>query len=160
MTSTAGKSRRVMRAVVQRVSRAGVFVDGESAGAVGAGLLVYLDVAVDDDESDGVLLAGRVANLRIFSDDKGQMNLSILQNSCEVLVVSAFTVQADARKGRRPTFETAASHEVAEGLYERFCESLAGLGVKVSRGVFRAEMGVESLNDGPICILLDSKKTF
>ncbi len=149
-----------MRAVVQRVSRASVVVGGETVGAVGGGLLVYLGVAVGDDEIDGSLLASKVAHLRIFEDDEGRMNLSVLQKSCEVLVVSAFSVQADARKGRRPTFETAAPHEVAEGLYEAFCTSLAGLGVTVSRGVFRATMAVASVNDGPICILLDSKKTF
>lgn len=155
-----GRGDLVMRAVVQRVSRASVVVDGEGVGAIADGLLVYLGVGADDDESDATLVADKVANLRIFADDSERMNLSVLQTSCAVLVVSAFTVQADARKGRRPTFETAASHEDAEVLYKRFCGALEELGAKVSRGVFRATMDVESVNAGPICILLDSKKKF
>jgi len=149
-----------MRAVVQRVSRASVVVDGKTVGAIGNGLLVYLGVGVDDDESDAALLADKVATLRIFADENERMNLSVLQTSCEVLVVSAFTVLADARKGRRPTLDKAASQEDAEGMYKIFCEALGELGVKVSRGVFRAMMDVESVNVGPICILLDSKKKF
>lgn len=149
-----------MRAVVQRVSEASVVVDGETVGAIGQGLLVYLGVGVDDSQDDGALLADKVANLRIFEDHERRMNLSILQGSGEVLVVSAFAVMADARKGRRPTFETAAPHEEAQELYENFCESLAEAGVRVAQGVFRATMAVKSVNDGPICILLDSKKVF
>lgn len=149
-----------MRAVVQRVSSASVRVEAETTGKVGAGLLVYLGVARGDDAGDAQWLAEKIAGLRIFTDDEDKLNLSVLDIGGAVLVVSAFSTQADARKGRRPSFEQAAAPEVASELYERFCEALAAEGVPVQRGVFRAMMEVESVNDGPICILLDSKRTF
>jgi len=149
-----------MRAVVQRVSSASVLVDGENVGAIGEGLLVYLGVARDDDASDATQLADRIVNLRTFPDGEDRMNLSVIDAGGAILCVSAFTVQADARKGRRPTFETAAAHEDAKGLYEGFCDAVAGAGVRVERGVFRAMMQVHCENAGPVCILLDSKKNF
>lgn len=149
-----------MRAVVQRVSSASVRVGAETSGAVGAGLLVYLGVARDDDAGDARWLAEKVAGLRVFTDEEDKLNLSVLDVGGAVLVVSAFSTQGDARRGRRPSFEQAAPPDIANELYERFCDALAAAGVPVQRGVFRAMMEVESVNDGPICILVDSKRAF
>jgi len=149
-----------VRAVVQRVRQAGVTVDGQTVGRIEAGLLVYLGVAQDDAGDDAAFMAEKVAGLRIFPDAEDRMNLDVSQAGGQVLVVSAFTVQADARKGRRPTFETAAQPEPARVLYELFCAALAGRGLTVERGTFRAMMEVHSVNAGPVCILLDSKKVF
>jgi len=149
-----------MRAIVQRVARASVVVADKTVAAVGEGLLVYLGVSTDDGASDASYLAEKVVHLRIFEDHAGRMNLNVLQESSQVLVVSAFTVQADARRGRRPTLDKAAPHETAKDLYEQFCRALTELGVIVTRGVFRATMNVESINAGPVCVLLDSKKVF
>jgi len=149
-----------MRATVQRVSKARVTADGRVVGAIEEGLLVYAGVASDDDESDVCYIARKIAELRIFKDHDGKMNRCVADVAGQVLVISAFVLQADARKGRRPSFDNAARPELAEELYERLCEALVHTGLTVAKGVFRAHMHVESLNDGPICILLDSKRTF
>lgn len=149
-----------MRAVVQRVSEAAVIVDAATVGQIGPGLLVYLGVAVDDGESDAAALADKIAHLRIFPDEQDRMNLDAIQAGGSVLAVSAFTTQADARKGRRPTFETAAQGCTAKPLYEQFCQLLQNFGVRVETGSFGATMEVRSINAGPVCILLDSKRAF
>ncbi len=149
-----------MRAVVQRVARASVAVDGQTVSSIGSGLLVYVAVAPDDEETDARYLADKVRHIRVFIDEKGLMNLDVSQAGGAVLVVSAFTVQCDARKGRRPSFDTAAGPELANELYELFCRLLGQTGVRVEKGVFREHMHVESVNDGPICVLLDSRRLF
>jgi D-tyrosyl-tRNA(Tyr) deacylase len=149
-----------MRATVQRVSKASVTVDGDTVGAIDSGLLVYVGVAIDDGPGDVAYLLDKISNLRIFNDDAGKMNRSVLDIGGAVLVISAFALQADARKGRRPAFDAAARPESAQQLYEQLCRDLAAVGLTVQRGVFRAHMDVASVNDGPICILLDSKRTF
>lgn len=149
-----------MRAVVQRVSRAEVRVEGKAVGAIGRGLLVLLGVAGGDAEADARLLADKVAQLRIFEDQAGKMNLAVGEVGGGALVVSQFTLLGDARKGNRPSFGAAAPPEEANALYERFCAMLGERGVAVSRGVFRAHMDVELVNDGPVTILLDSSRTF
>ncbi len=149
-----------MRAVVQRVSRAEVRVDGRATGAIGRGLVVLLGVAQGDGEDDARALADKVAALRIFEDPAGKMNLSVRDVSGGVLVVSQFTLLGDARKGNRPGFVDAAPPEEANALYERFCGLLRERGLAVATGVFRASMEVELVNDGPVTILLDSRKLF
>ncbi|HOA75871.1 MAG TPA: D-aminoacyl-tRNA deacylase [Phycisphaerae bacterium] len=149
-----------MRATVQRVSEASVTVEGRVVGAIGQGLLVYLGVAVDDGPADVQYMLDKISNLRIFVDDAGKMNRSVQDIGGGVLVISAFALQADARKGRRPSFDAAARPELARQLYEQLCDELARIGLTVERGMFRAHMDVASVNDGPICILLDSKKQF
>ena len=149
-----------MRATVQRVSQASVTVDNEVVGQIEQGLLVYLGVADDDGDRDVTYIADKVAGLRIFNDEAGKLNLSVLDVAGGVLVISAFALQADARKGRRPSFDQAAEPDLASALYERTCEALADKGLTVARGIFRAHMDVASVNDGPICILLDSKRLF
>ena len=149
-----------MRATVQRVRRARVTVEGRTAGEIGPGLLVYVGVAADDGPDDVDYLVDKISHLRIFNDDDGKMNRSIRQAGGAVLVISAFALQGDARKGRRPSFDAAAAPEKANGLYEQLCNALAAAGLTVRRGVFRAAMEVESLNVGPVCILLDSRRVF
>ncbi len=149
-----------MRAVVQRVSEASVTVDDAECGAIGAGLLVYLGVAVDDTETDVDYLADKVAHLRVFPDESARLNLDATQVGGGILVVSAFTVQGDVRRGRRPSFDLAAPPDRANELYEAFCAALVAKGLAVERGRFRAAMQVRSVNDGPICVLLDSRRTF
>jgi len=149
-----------MRATVQRVSKAQVQVDGRVVGAIDAGLLVYVGVAKEDGPEDVRYLADKITALRIFNDADGKMNLSVRDVAEGVLVISAFALQADARKGRRPSFDAAAGPEQADALYQQLCEALAVTGLTVARGIFRAYMQVSSINDGPICILLDSKRTF
>ena len=149
-----------MRIAAQRVARASVAVDGAVISSIGAGLLVYVGCAPDDTGEDVQFLAEKVAGLRIFSDEQGKMNRSVLDAGGEVLVVSAFTLQADARKGRRPSFDAAAAPELAQPLCEAFVAALQTAGLKVREGRFRAHMLVESVNNGPICILLDSKRLF
>ena len=149
-----------MRAVVQRVSEASVEVTEGVSGAIGHGLLVYVGVQCDDGEADVAYVADKVRHMRVFPDDQGRMNRDVIQAGGEVLVVSAFTVQADARRGRRPSFDAAAAPEHALSLYEQVCEALSRTGVRVARGVFRAVMDVRSINAGPICILLDSRRGF
>lgn len=147
-----------MRAVAQRVASAGVDVDGRSCADIQRGLLVYVGVDREDSDTDVQYLADKVRYLRMFSDELGRMNLDVVQAGGACLVVSAFTVQADARRGRRPTLDAAAEPARALLLYESFCDVLAGLGVHVERGSFGADMQVRSVNDGPICILLESRR--
>ncbi len=149
-----------MRATVQRVSQASVTVDGQITGAIQKGFLVYVGVAADDGLADVHYLVDKITNLRIFNDEAGKMNRSIMDIAGGVLMISAFALQADARKGRRPSFDAAARPELAQQLYENLCNELAQAGLTVAKGVFRAHMDVASINDGPICILLDSKRTF
>ena len=149
-----------MRAAVQRVSEADVTVDSRVVGAIGPGLLVYVGVGADDGPEDVAYVAEKVAALRIFNDAAGKMNLDVREKTGDVLVISAFALQADARKGRRPSFDAAAEPALANRLYEEFCEALIERGLRVEQGVFRAAMKVRSTNDGPICVLLDSKKMF
>jgi len=146
-----------VRAVVQRVSRAAVRVDGRVTGEVGTGLAVLLGVAVEDGEQDARWMADKVAQLRIFEDEAGRMNRSVEDVRGGVLVVSQFTLLADARKGNRPSFVGAAPPEAANALYERVCGALRERGIPVGTGVFRAHMEVELVNDGPVTILLDSR---
>jgi D-tyrosyl-tRNA(Tyr) deacylase len=149
-----------MRAVIQRVSRAGVVVDNKPIAAIDTGLLVLLGVENGDDEKAATYLANKTADLRIFEDTAGKMNLSILDCNGKVLVVSQFTLLADCRKGRRPGFSAAAPPEQAEPLCRYFIEELRRRGLEVQSGKFQADMAVELVNDGPVTILLDSGKTF
>ena len=151
---------RLMRAVIQRVSRAQVSVKGEIAAQVGHGLLVLLGVAATDTEKDADYLAERITNLRIFDDDQGKMNLSIMDVSGEMLVVSQFTLYGDVRRGRRPSYSDAAEPAMANKLYECFVDQVRAFGLKAETGVFQAMMQVSLVNDGPVTILLDSKKLF
>lgn len=147
-----------MRAVVQRVSTASVHVAGESIGEIGPGLLAYVAAAPDDADDDLRYIAEKIARLRIFQDADGKMNRDVTEAAGAVLVVSAFTVLADARKGRRPSFDASARGDVAEPLVARVVALLRERGVTVATGRFAAEMHVHSTNDGPICILLDSRR--
>jgi D-tyrosyl-tRNA(Tyr) deacylase len=149
-----------MRAVVQRVSRAKVSVEGRITGEIGAGLMVLLGVGREDSSSVAASLAEKVANLRIFEDEQGKMNRSLLDVRGAALVVSQFTLYGDARGQRRPSFISAAPPEQAAALYEEFNKALRGLGVTVATGIFQAMMSVELVNEGPVTILLDSHKTF
>ncbi len=149
-----------MRAVLQRVSRADVKVDGKTVGEIGKGILVLLGVSRDDTEQIGSQLLERILNLRIFDDTRGKMNLSLLEVGGELLVVSQFTLYGDARKGRRPSYIHSAGPEAAETLYESFVTEARSKAVKVETGVFRAMMDVSLVNDGPVTILLDSEKKF
>ena len=149
-----------MRAVVQRVSRAEVRVEGAVTGSVGKGLLVLLGVAREDGEDDARAIADKVGALRVFEDAAGKMNLSVAEAGGGLLVVSQFTLLGDARKGNRPSFVDAAPPEVANGLYERVCALLRAKGLAVGTGVFRAYMDVELVNDGPVTLLLDSRRLF
>jgi D-tyrosyl-tRNA(Tyr) deacylase len=149
-----------MRAVVQRVSEAAVTVGGELVSAIGPGLLVLLGVGREDAEADADYLADKVANLRIFEDDAGQMNRSVLDTKGAVLVVSQFTLYGDARRGRRPGFSSAAAPEEASRLYRYFVTRVAAGGLEVKEGVFGAMMDVRLVNHGPVTILLDSTRAF
>lgn len=149
-----------MRAVVQRVSRAKVTVERRVTGEIGAGLMILLGVGKDDSSAVATAMAGKVANLRIFEDASGKMNLSLLDVKGSALVVSQFTLYGDARGQRRPSFISAAPPELAEKLYEEFCESLRKLGITVGTGIFQTMMSVELVNEGPVTILIDSEKTF
>ena len=149
-----------MRAVLQRVSRARVTVDGKVTGEIGAGVMILLGVGKQDSSVVAASLAEKVANLRIFEDPQQKMNLSLLDVKGAALVVSQFTLYGDARGQRRPSFISAAPPELARQLYEEFCEALRRLGVTVATGVFQAMMSVELVNEGPVTILLDSEKTF
>ena len=149
-----------MRAVVQRVAEASVRVEGAVVGSIGRGLLVLLGVGRGDAEKDAEALAERVAHLRIFADEAGHMNRSLLETGGEVLLVSQFTLYGDARKGRRPSFVDAAAPAEANRLYGLFAAHLRAAGLRVEEGVFRAMMDVALVNHGPVTILLDSAKTF
>ncbi|MDE2481147.1 MAG: D-tyrosyl-tRNA(Tyr) deacylase [bacterium] len=149
-----------MRAVVQRVARAEVRVGERVTGAVEAGLLVLLGVHVDDTPDDARYLAEKIANLRIFTDDAGLMNRSLADVGGAVLLVSQFTLYGDARKGRRPSFITAAREPLARDLYELVGREIAAAGLRVAYGEFGADMAVELVNDGPVTLLLDSSRAF
>lgn len=149
-----------MRAVVQRVRDCSVLVAGSRVGHISAGLLVYLGVGGGDSEKDVDYLADKVANLRIFEDPEGKMNLSVLEQRGGILVVSQFTLYADARKGRRPSYSDSAPPETARYLYERFLDQIRRLGILPESGSFGASMEVSYTNMGPVTILLDSRKLF
>lgn len=149
-----------MRAVVQRVTRARVTIDEQVVGDIGSGLLVLLGVAHDDTKADADYLAPKIASLRIFDDSEGKMNLSLKEIDGGLLVVSQFTLYGDVRRGLRPSWSDAAPPAVAEPLYEYFVESSRKLIGRVETGSFRKMMQVELVNDGPVTILLDSRKTF
>src|SRR6202050_4762424 len=149
-----------MRAVVQRVSRAQVTVEGRVTGQIGAGLMILLGVGREDSSAIAASMAEKVANLRIFEDEQGKMNKSLLCVKGAALVVSQFTLYGDARGQRRPSFISAAPPEKAKALYEEFVRALQALGVRVATGVFQTHMSVEIVNDGPVTILLDSDKLF
>jgi D-aminoacyl-tRNA deacylase len=149
-----------VRAVVQRVSEASVLVDGAVTGSVGRGLCVLVGVGQNDSEEDARWLADKVADLRIFEDEQGKMNRSVLDMGGGVLAVSQFTLFGDARKGTRPGFTDAARPETAQPLYAKFCDALRARGLEVGEGVFRATMQVRIVNEGPVTLLLDSKKLF
>jgi D-tyrosyl-tRNA(Tyr) deacylase len=143
-----------MRVVVQRVSRACVRVENDTVGEIGAGLVILVGIARGDDEAAAERLAGKIARTRIFEGESGRFELSLLDVGGGALVVSQFTLLADAAKGTRPSFSAAASPEEAEPLYDIFCEALGRLGVEVQTGVFGARMGIELLNDGPVTLVL------
>jgi D-tyrosyl-tRNA(Tyr) deacylase len=149
-----------MRAVVQRVREARVEVGGEVVGAIGPGMLVLLGVARGDTPADAAYLAEKTAGLRIFEDAAGKMNLALSEVGGAALVVSQFTLLGDCRKGRRPGFTEAAPPELADALYADYAAALRGRGLNVATGVFRAEMLVHLINDGPVPLLLDSRKLF
>jgi len=149
-----------MRAVVQRVSRAKVSIDGNATGDIGAGLVVLLGIGVNDSPEAVAPFAEKIVNLRIFNDDAGKMNRSLSETRGEMLVVSQFTLYGDTRGGRRPSFIQAAPAEKGKELYEAFVCAVEGLGVRVASGVFQAHMAVELVNDGPVTILVDSDKLF
>ena len=144
-----------MRAVVQRVREASVFVADDVVGAIGHGVVVLLGIAEDDTLDAGASLAGKIARLRIFENEEGRFDRSLLDVEGAALVVSQFTLIADTRKGNRPSFTGAAPPAHAEPLYGRFCDELAGLSVRVERGVFGARMAVSLVNDGPVTLVLD-----
>ena len=149
-----------MRAVVQRVSRASVTVEKEVTGAIERGFLVLLGVSEDDTQDDVIYLAGKIAGLRVFEDDAGKMNRSLDEVGGKILVVSQFTLLGDCRKGRRPSFIKAAAPELAEELYRSFVAEIRGQGIEVQTGRFQKHMDVELINDGPVTLLLDSRKQF
>ena len=149
-----------MRSVVQRTIRSSVTSEGTETGRIGEGLTVLLGVGRDDDEKDVVYTADKILNLRIFEDEEGKMNQSLLQTGGEMLVVSQFTLYGDVRHGRRPSFTAAAPPDLANRLYEEFVQYVEKQGVRVATGVFQTEMVVSLDNHGPVTILLDSKKEF
>ena len=149
-----------MRAVVQRVTSASVTVDGKLISEIDKGLLIFHGVAQEDTYADLDYLTNKIANLRVFEDDKGRMNRSLLEIGGEALVVSQFTLYGDCRKGRRPSFIDAAPPDKAETLYQQLIEALSNMGIPVKSGIFQAMMDVKLVNDGPVTILLDSSKLF
>lgn len=149
-----------MRAVVQRVTEASVLVEGREVGAIERGIVLLVGITADDGEKEVAWLAEKVANLRIFNDEDGKMNRSLLDADGEALVVSQFTLYGDARKGRRPSFVRAASGPEAESLYDALVQRIRALGIRCETGEFGAMMQVSLTNDGPVTIMLDSDKTF
>uniref|UniRef100_A0A7C4ARV1 D-aminoacyl-tRNA deacylase n=1 Tax=Desulfomonile tiedjei TaxID=2358 RepID=A0A7C4ARV1_9BACT len=145
-----------MKAVVQRVLRARVVVNGEVVSEIGAGLLVLLGIGQEDGDEQVGWMADKIPDLRIFSDEEGKMNVSLLEVGAEALVVSQFTLYGDCRKGRRPSYSGAAAGETARVLYEQFCRQLRLKGVHVAEGVFGAHMQVELVNDGPVTLIVES----
>lgn len=149
-----------MRAVVQRVSRAAVEIDGIHTAKIGRGLVIFLGIRGGDSAADFIWMADKIIHLRIFPDADGKMNTSLADMGGEMLIVSQFTLYGDCRKGRRPGFSLAAPPEIAEPLYNQFIEEVKRQGIPVATGTFQAEMTVDLVNDGPVTILLDSEKTF
>lgn len=149
-----------MRAVLQRVTRASVEVDGEIVGSIAAGWLVLLGVAAGDESGDSERLAEKIVQLRAFSDENGKMNRSVIDIGGSILVVSQFTLLGDCRAGRRPSFTSAADPDLARRLYDEFQNAITRLGVPCSAGVFAADMKVSLVNDGPVTLLLDTRKAF
>lgn len=149
-----------MRAVVQRVTKSSVTVDGQITGATDKGLVVLIGVEKGDTDKDAGYIADKVSGLRIFEDDNEKMNLSVKDVGGSILAISQFTLLGDVRKGRRPSFITAEDPEAANRLYQTVCEKIRGEGIRVETGIFQARMLVEINNNGPVTILLDSRKTF
>ena len=149
-----------MRAVIQRVSRARVVIDGQEHSKIDSGILVLLGVEKEDSEQDAQMLARRIVELRIFEDEAGKMNRSVVETGGQILAVSQFTLLGDCRRGRRPSFDPAAPPDVAKTLYEHFVKQIEVLGVPVATGVFQAMMDVELTNQGPVTFILDSRKRF
>jgi len=149
-----------MRAVVQRVKTSKVIVDGAVVGEIGTGVLIFLGVGVGDTIDDAEYLASKIVHLRIFGDDEGKMNLSLLETGGEALVVSQFTLWGDCKKGRRPSFVRAADPAIANDLYQKFIFFLKGRGIQVAEGRFQEMMDVHLVNDGPVTLLLDSARNF
>ena len=149
-----------MRAVVQRVSRAKVTVEGDVTGEIRIGMLVLLGVSEDDTHDDARYLADKLVSLRIFPDDDGKMNLSLADAGGQMLVVSQFTLLGDCRKGRRPSFIKSARPEIADSLYRTFVAEVQGRGIQTATGRFQTHMDVELVNDGPVTLLVDSRKEF
>jgi len=149
-----------MRAVVQRVARANVLVAGQSTGAIERGFVVLLGVAAGDTPDDARYLAHKIVGLRVFEDAQGKMNLALVEVGGKILVVSQFTLLGDCRKGRRPSFDKAAPPEIARSLYETFVGAVGDLGIETATGRFQEEMLVELANDGPVTLLLDSRREF
>ena len=149
-----------MRAVVQLVKEGSVKVAGKVTGSIGKGVVILLGVTHDDTEKDAAYLAEKIVNLRIFPDQEGKMNLSLLDTHGEALIVSQFTLYGDCRKGRRPGYSKAAGPEKADQLYNFFIEQVSNFGVDVGTGIFQAMMEVSLINDGPVTLLLDSAKEF
>ncbi len=149
-----------MRCVVQRVTSSSVTVNGETAGAIGPGLMVLIGISVDDTEADLKYMAEKVPNLRIFDDENGVMNRSVLDAGGSILAVSQFTLYGDTRGGRRPSYIRAAKPDKADALYEQLIARWREKGIHVETGIFRTEMKVSLVNDGPVTILLDSEKAF
>lgn len=147
-----------MRAVLQRVARASVTIDAQQTSSIGRGYVVLLGVTHDDAEQDAKYIADKVASLRLFEDEAGKINLGISEVGGEVLLVSQFTLYADCRKGRRPSFTNAATPDIADRLYQRVAELLREAGLSVQTGVFGAHMQISLVNDGPVTILLDSRR--
>ncbi len=149
-----------MRAVIQRVSKASVTVDSEITGEIGPGLLVFLGIHKDDEEKEIRWMVDKIINLRIFEDDDGKMNRSLIDTKGAMLVVSQFTLYGDCRKGRRPGYSSGAPPEKASTLYQQFIDAVAQKNISVANGRFQAHMDVELVNDGPVTLLLDSRKLF
>lgn len=146
-----------MKAVIQRVSKASVTVDGKTVGSIGRGLLVYIGVGSTDKADDAAFVGRKIAELRIFEDEDGKMNRSVCDVGGAVLAISNFTLHGNCRKGRRPSFDSAAGPEAAKELYEKVIETVKEFGLTVEKGIFQAHMHVESVNDGPVTLLIDSE---
>jgi D-tyrosyl-tRNA(Tyr) deacylase len=149
-----------MRSVIQRVTRASVTVDGRVVGNIGHGLLVFVGVAAGDEAADIDYTASKIRDLRIFADDQGRMNRSVVEVGGAILVISQFTLLGDVRKGRRPGFDAAAAPAAANAAYDALIGRLRGAGLAVETGVFQAHMAIDLVNDGPVTILLDSRRLF
>lgn len=150
----------MLRAIVQRVSQANVKVDGKIVGEIGKGLLVFFGVGLQDEESDLEYITNKILGLRIFQDQEDKMNLSVEDIGGEILVVSQFTLYGDVRKGKRPSFTGSAGPEIGQEFYEKFLSKLIRSQLKIEKGIFGADMKVSLVNDGPVTIMLDSKKNF